>query len=103
VAVDHRRVRKLLFELKNLRATTLHALDERVAPFVMFGEQEIEVRRKAFAEPHVVPIALGDAVAEPLVCDLVDDWTAPAGDFLFAVKDRGGGLHAAVRAGRLAV
>ena len=44
----------------------------------MLDEQAGEVGGEPLAEPHVVPIALGDRIAEPLVGDLVDDDIAPA-------------------------
>ena len=39
----------------------------------MLGEQQREVGGEPLAQPDVVPVALGDGVAEPLVGDLVGD------------------------------
>src|SRR5205807_7226005 len=37
------------------------------------ADHPVEVAREAFGEPEVVPVALGDGVAEPLVRGLVAD------------------------------
>ena len=74
--MNHRRIRKLLLELKDLRAAALQSVDEGVASLVVLGKEQREVSREPLAQPHVVPIALGHRIAEPLVRDLVDDGPA---------------------------
>ena len=93
--MNHRRVRQLLFELQHLRAAALQSVDERVASFVVLGKEQREVGREPLAQPHVVPVALGHRIAEPLMRDLVDDRAAAGADALFAVEDRARVLGAA--------
>ena len=101
--MNDRRVRQLLFELQHLRAAALQSVDERVAPLVVLGKQQREVGREALAQPHIVPVALGHRIAEPLVRDLVDDRAAAGADALLAVEDRARVLGAAGEAGGLHV
>jgi len=54
-------------------AAALEAGDEGVVALVFFGIEEGEIGGEAFAEPDVVPVTLGDAIAEPLVGDFVGD------------------------------
>ena len=63
----------------------------------MLEEQQGEIGGEALAQPDVVPVALGDRVAEPLVRDLVGDEAvdAAARDVPLAVEDRAGQLHPA--------
>ena len=101
--MDDRRVRQLLFELQHLRAAALQAVDERVAAFVVLREEQREVGRESLAQPHIVPVALGHRIAEPLVRDLVDDRAAAGADAFLAVEDRARVLGAAGEAGGLHV
>ena len=101
--MDDRRIGQLRLELEHARPAELQAPHERVAPFVVLGEEQGEVGREALAQPHVVPVVLGDRIAPPLVRDLVDDRRASGGDALLAVEDRAGVLGAAAHAGGLHV
>ena len=94
---------QLLFELQHLRAAALQPVDERVAALVMLGEEQREVGRKPLAQPHIVPVALGDGIAEPLVRDLVHDRAAAGAHAFLAVEDRARVLGAAAEAGGLHV
>ena len=58
-------------------AAPLQAGDEGVAAAVVLEEEQGEVGGEALAQPDVVPVALGDGVAEPLVRDLVGDEAGP--------------------------
>ena len=62
-----------------------------------------EVGREPLAQPHIVPVLLGDGVAEPLVGHFVHDRRMSARDVLLAVEDRRGRLHASADARRLDV
>ena len=101
--MDDRRIGRLLLELQDAIAAAAQAADEGVAAVELFGVEEREVGREAFAQPDIVPIAFGDGVAPPLVRDLVDDRRVARGDALLAIEDDGGVLGAAAEAGGLHV
>lgn len=70
-------------------------------PVFMVAEPQCVVGGKPFA-PHIVPVRLGDCVAEPLVSDLMNDDELPASGSLsghgsLRIGDGGGGLHPAAR------
>ncbi len=77
--------------------TPLQAVHEGITAAVVLEEEQGEVGGEALAEPDVVPVALGDGVAEPLVGHLVGDEAihAAAGYGTLAVEDRAGDLHPA--------
>ena len=79
------------------------SLHERIAAVELLGEQVREVRREPLAQPHVIPVALGDGVAPPLVRHFVHDGRTPASTPFLAVHDRRRGFHAAADAGGLDV
>jgi hypothetical protein len=98
--VDDPVVGLLQIEIEHPLPARLEAAHELVVAVRVLDEQQREIRREALAQPHIVPVVLGDRVAEPLVRDLVDDDVAPAlaaraGDRSFAVEDRAGRFHAA--------
>ena len=71
--MNNRRARVLALCLEDDGDVVLHFLHERVAAAELLGEQVREVGREPLAQPHVVPVALGDGVAPPLVGDFVHD------------------------------
>jgi hypothetical protein len=73
-------------------AAGLQGFDEGVAAFVMLRIEIGEIGGEAFAQPDVAPAGFGDAVAEPLVGDLVGH---------DAVGGEGDGLARLVAARRL--
>ena len=80
---------------------------ERVPSLRVLDEEVREVGGEALAQPDVVPVALGDRVAEPLVGDLVHDHGVPPplrpAHGVVAVEDGRRRLHAALDAVRLDV
>ena len=78
VVVDDAIVGILIVPEPHALSRLAEAGDEVVPSVRVLAEEQCEVGRESFAQPHVVPLGLGDRVAEPLVCDLVDDDVAPA-------------------------
>src|SRR6185437_14803965 len=72
VLVDHGLV-VLLLGGQRSSARARESRHECVAAGVVLREQQREVRCKTFTEPCIIPVALGDGVAEPLMCDFVCD------------------------------
>ena len=62
----------------------LQPANERVAAAELLGVEMGEIRRKALAQPDVVPVFFGDGVSPPLVCDFVHDGAATTGDAPFS-------------------
>src|SRR5262245_26807459 len=71
----------------------------------MLNKEQREVSGEAFAQPDIVPIRLGDGVAEPLVGDLVRDEAddRSATERVLTVENRAGVFGAAVDPRRLHV
>ncbi len=70
VVDDGAAVARRIFAHVDLRVL-VQLVAELIEPLVVFREQRFEVGGEAFVQPPVRPVAAGEQIAEPLVCQLV--------------------------------
>jgi hypothetical protein len=88
----------IFFSRSRIRVARPKPADERIAALEVFPVKQREVGSEPLAEPDIVPIALGDGVAPPLVSHLVHDRRVSGRDAFLAVEDDRGVLGAPAEA-----